>query len=316
MSNREGPVVRVAAPASLSNLGPGFDAFGLCVEGIADEVAATRVSQPGVRVLSVTGLSESIPCDETNTAAVGAQLVLERSGDGGGIELDVVKGIRIGSGIGGSAASAVAGAVAANEVLGRPLSNEEVLDAGLEAEKSAAGAIHGDNVLPCMFGGFVLTTPKSPEVYRRYDIGRGLSIALLLPKFTVLTEEARGVLPPVVPLFDAATTAAAAAHVLASLLDEDWSAFGAAIMKDRLVEPHRAKLAPFYDTVRASAMAAGALGCALSGSGPAMFAVTNSEIVCNLIVNEMLRALRSEGYDGVGRVTHADNTGVRILSSD
>lgn len=316
MSNREGTVVRVAAPASLSNLGPGFDAFGLCIEGIADEVAAVWVAEPGVRILSLTGLAEGIPCDETNTAVVGARLVLERSGRRGGIELEVVKGIRIGSGIGGSAASAVAGAVAANEALGRPLSNEEVLDAGLEAEKSAAGAIHGDNVLPCMLGGFVLTTPKAPEIYRRYDVGRGLHIALLLPKFTVLTEEARKVLPPEVPLFDAAVTAAAAAHVLASLLDEDWRGLGAAIMKDRLVEPHRAKLAPFYEPVRAAAISAGALGCALSGSGPAMFAVTDSGIVCERIVGEMSEVLASEGFDGIGHVTHVDNTGVRILSSD
>jgi homoserine kinase len=308
--------VRVIAPASLSNLGPGFDTFGLCISGIADEVEAERAATDGVKVGCVTGLDEGIPTDASNTAAVGAQLVLERSGKGGGLLLKLKKGIRIGSGIGGSAASAVAGAVAANEVLGRPLSKQEVLAAGLEAEQSAAGAIHGDNVIPCTLGGFILTTPGDPSLFQRYEVSEALQVSLLLPAVKVLTEEARTILPELVPLTDAVVTAAAAAHVVGALLAEDWPALGHAIMRDLLVEPERAKLIGFYSAVREAALKAGAYGCALSGSGPAMFAVSDSKDKAGRITHAMLDTLRAVGYDGSGRVVHADNRGVRVMTRE
>jgi len=308
--------VRVEAPASLSNLGPGFDAFGLCIDGIVDEVVVTRTDQAGVHVSSVEGVNEGIPADASNTAAVGAREVLRRSKAKCGLNVRIIKGIRIGSGIGGSAASAVAGAVAANEILGRPLPETEVIAAGLEAERSAAGAIHGDNVLPCMLGGFVLTTPGAPSIFRRYEVPRDLHIPLLLPHFTVLTEEARAVLPKNVPLTDAAVTAAAAAHAIGALLAGDWKSFGEAIMKDRLVEPQRAKLIDFYSAVKEAALEAGALGCALSGSGPAMFAVSDEPERAQSVADAMLVALRNAGHEGSCRVVHANNSGVKIYRSE
>jgi homoserine kinase len=308
--------VRVEAPASLSNLGPGFDAFGLCIDGIVDEVVITRTDQTGVHVSSIEGVSEGIPADASNTAAVGAREVLRRSKINCGLNIIIIKGIRIGSGIGGSAASAVAGAVAANEILGRPLPETDVIAAGLEAERSAAGAIHGDNVLPCMLGGFVLTTPGAPSIFRRYEVPSDLHIPLLLPNFTVLTEEARAVLPKNVPLTDAAVTAAAAAHAMAALLEGDWKSFGAAIMKDRLVEPQRAKLIEFYSAVKAAALEAGAFGCALSGSGPAMFAVSDTQDRAQSVADAMLVALRHAGHSGSSRVVHANNSGVKVHRSE
>lgn len=304
--------VRVKAPASLSNLGPGFDAFGLCIEGIGDEVVATRKVEPGIEVEGLEGFANGIPNDAKNIAAVGARLVLERSRRDGGIRLRIRKGIRIGSGIGGSAASAVAGTVAANELLGRPLSNDEVVLAALDAEQSAAGSVHGDNVLPCILGGFVLTTPGSPMTYRRYAVSGDLHLALLLPDFTILTENARASLPREVPLMDAALTAAAAAHVVASLLDEDWKAFGAAVMTDRLVEPHRALRMDFYASVKDAALDAGAFGCALSGSGPAMFAVTDSFSLADQVADAMLEALKRNGTAGESRVVRPGNGGVQV----
>lgn len=316
MAIDRGISVHVRAPASLSNLGPGFDAFGLCIDGIADEVFIERTEAEGVQITGLEGLTHGIPADATNTAVVGAQYVLDRSGLGGGLALRIRKGIRIGSGIGGSAASAVAGAVAANGVLGEPLAKEEVMVAGLEAERSAAGAIHGDNVLPCMLGGFVLTTPGDAMRFRRYDVPADLHIPLLLPEFTVLTENARAVLPKMMPLTDAAVTAAAAAHVVASLLSHDWPALGAAVMKDRLVEPHRAALIGFYSAVKDAALAAGALGCALSGSGPAMFAVADTMASAQAVAEAMLWALKDLGEKGSSHVVHASNSGVQVNRSE
>ncbi len=154
--------VTVFGPASLSNLGPGYDALGLCITGMGDRVTAWRTDAPGVTVDGPPGL----PTDaERNTAARAARHVLQQAGAGGGLGLRVEKGIPLGSGVGGSSASAVAGAVAANEVLGRPFDKAGLVEAVLEGER-AAGGYHGDNVLPALFGGLVLVSPADPTEYR------------------------------------------------------------------------------------------------------------------------------------------------------
>lgn len=268
------------APASLSNLGPGFDALGLAITGAGDRVAATRTDAPGVTVTSIAwdgalgGGTAALPTDPAhNTAARAAAHVLRLAGATGGLALTLDKGIPLGSGIGGSAASAVAGAVAADAALGAGLDAAALLAAALDGEAAVSGAAHADNVAPALLGGLVLVDPADPTSVRRLVTPDWPPLVVVLPAATVLTRDARAVLPATVPRADAAAQAASLAFLLDALAAGDWAAAGRRMETDRLAEPHRAPLVPVYAAVCAAARAAGAAGVCLSGSGPALVAL-------------------------------------------
>ena len=257
-------------PPSLSNLGPGFDTLGLCFKGPSDTVKATLTNGREVTVSS----DVSLPADPMkNTAGRAAKCVLDAAEATCGIHLKIKKGITIGSGIGGSAASAAAGAWATNLALGRPLEKVDLVKAVLEGESVASGgAYHGDNALPSLLGGLVLTSPVCPSDYRQIKLKEPLFITILLPKHPILTAEARSILPDAIPMRTAVENASDLALLLYALSEGDYADAGRYMMRDRIAEPARSTLLPFYEDVRAAAMKAGAWACAITGSGPAMFA--------------------------------------------
>ncbi len=301
------------APASLSNLGPGFDALGLAVQGIGDQVEAWRADGPGVTVELASG-DRAIPTDPgANTAGRAAERVLAQAGAAHGAHLRIHKGIPLGSGIGGSAASAVAGAWAVNALLEEPFEKEALIAAVLDGEAVASGARHGDNVLPSLLGGLVLVSPADPAEYRRVLLPPLPSICLVLPHVQVLTREARAILPPHVPRGDASGQAAGLALLLHALQTGDRAAAGRLIMRDRLAEPFRAALVPPYTAVKEAALGAGAAGCALTGSGPAMFALLHDEADARGVLAAMLAACRATGVGADGWLVRIDHEGARLL---
>lgn len=305
--------VEAFGPASLSNLGPGFDAIGLAIEGVGDVVEA-QWSEPSGVVVDVIEGAEGLSLEpERNTAAVAARAVLSRLGSERGVRLRICKGIRPGSGVGSSAASAVAGAWAVNVLHGTPLSKDELVEAVLTGEQVASGTRHGDNVLPALFGGLVIVSATEPERYRRLTLPRPLPIALLQPDVQVLTKAARAMLPEQVPLRDAVHNASVLAFLIDAFHAGDWETVGRCIMQDRLIEPVRAKLLPCYDAVREAALEAGAYGCAISGSGPALFALAETDDACAGVLKAMREACRCTGIAAHGRITHACARGVHTL---
>lgn len=304
--------VTVWGPASLSNLGPGFDALGLCLTGLGDRVEAWPTEAPGVTIHA----GPSIPTDpDANTAGRAAAHVLRQSREETGLALRIEKGIPLGSGVGGSAASAVAGAWAANEVLGRPFSKADLVGAVLEGEFAASGSYHGDNVLPALFGGLVLVSPSDPAAYRRLALPEPPPLAVVVPHVEVLTRQARAVLPESVPHQTASAQAAELAFLLTALQAGDWSEAGAHLMRDQLAEPHRRALVPVYDAVKEAALDAGAAGCALTGSGPAMFAVPSEGADVQTILAAMVAASRAGAIDAHGWIADVDTEGVRTLEA-
>lgn len=313
VSNGACPAISAFGPASLSNLGPGFDALGLAIEGVGDVVEARWSRTSGVEVEAIEGADELSLVPERNTAAVAAMGVLRRLGSERGVVLRIKKGIRPGSGIGSSAASAVAGAWAVNVLHGAPLEKEELVEAVLAGEQIASGTRHGDNVLPALFGGLVLVSSAEPERYRRLVLPRPLPIALIQPDVQVLTKAARAMLPERVPLRDAVHNASVLAFLIDAFHAGDWETVGRCVMQDRLIEPVRATLLPCYGAVRAAALEAGAYGCAISGSGPAMFALAENDAACTDVLSAMREACRCTGIASHGRVTHACARGVHTL---
>ena len=317
----EAPAATAFAPASLSNLGPGFDTLGLALDGIGDTVEAWRTDEPGVHVAPADDPdAPSIPLDPTqNTAAVAAAHVLHEARrahssspvlDGGGMALRIEKGIPIGSGIGGSAASAAAGAGAANRLLGTPFEKEALAEAVLAGEEIASGSRHGDNALPALFGGLMLVSPENPSVYRRLTLPAPLPVALVVPELSILTNEARATLPERVARTDATATAAALAFMIDAFCCGDYDTVGEHMMSDRIVEPARARLVPCYEAVRRAAMEAGALGCALTGSGPALFALAETDTRAATVADAMQRASREAGVEAARFVTRTDDAGM------
>lgn len=299
------------APASLSNLGPGFDALGLAITGRGDRVTAVRTPQPGVVVTAVTGVdADRVPREgHLNTAGRAAAWVLKASGATGGLALTIDKGIPLGSGIGGSAASAVAGALAANAALGAGVDRAGLRSAALDGEAAASGAAHGDNVLPCLLGGLVLVDPADAAQARSVALPPMPPMPVVVPATAVLTRAARAVLPESVSLADASAQAAALAFLLAALADGDWAAAGARLQTDRLAEPYRAPLVPVYGAVRRAALGAGAAGVCLSGSGPAMMALPGSEAGADAILAAMAEAA---GPGALAWLARVDTRGARL----
>ncbi len=260
--------IRVFAPATVANLGPGFDLLGLAVTGPGDEVEATPLPQPGRVTLEVVG-GAGIPTDpEANTAGIAARALLRQLGDPGGVALRLVKGLPPGSGLGSSAASAVAAAWAVARLYAPDLPREALLGACLEAEATVSGR-HLDNVAPALLGGLVLVRRVDPPQVLPLPFPRDLHLALVAPRITFRTEAARALLPRQVALEAAVAQGRNLAALLTACFRDDPDLFTASL-EDWLAEPYRIPRIPGFARARAAALEAGAQGGVLAGSGPTL----------------------------------------------
>jgi homoserine kinase len=295
------------APGSTSNVGPGFDCLGIALTGLGDRVTAERAGAPGVRVRSVSDPRLPLEADR-NTAALAAAEVLRQAGAGGvGLELEIEKGLPLAGGLGGSAASAVAGAVAANAVLGAPLGTEALLVCAVEAEARVAGR-HADNVAPSLLGGAVVVVSLEPLCYARITVHPSLRLVLVIPGYEVATSRARSLLPVVVARPEAVAQASALAGLVVGLERGDGALLAASTV-DRIAEPGRVPLYPGYREAREAALAAGAWGVAVSGAGPTLVALASEESAT--AVGEAAAAAYGEGKAQV-HVAEVDGQGARI----
>jgi homoserine kinase len=307
--------VTAFAPASIGNLGVGFDMLGLALAGAGDRVMARRTDNDRVSVAEVRGLDGEIHpylstnADE-NTASIAAQALWDEHGDRGSVELKVHKGVPLQSGMGSSAASAVAAVVAANALLESPLVVEDLLPYALEGEKYASGGVHTDNVAPSLFGGLIL----SPEVLLpeiiRLPTPEGVSAVLMHPDLQVNTATARRLLPKSISMklwLDQQGLLAGFVHACAS---GDIDLIGRTL-RDVVIEPHRKGNVTCFDDVVAAAYKAGALGCTLSGSGPSIFALCKDNDARN-IASAMEQACRAQGIGCQSWVSPMNAPGARI----
>ena len=302
--------VRVFAPGSVGNLGPGLDILGLAVGGAGDIVAAERENRPGI-TLADPGHA-ALPTDPTrHSAAIAAAAVLRQAGAGFGLTLRVTKGLPLAGGQGGSASSAVAGAVAANLLLDRPLGTEALLLAALEAETAVAGR-HADNIAPILLGGLVLIRSMEPLDVIRLPVPPALRVVLAHPERSMTTRDGRAMLPVSVGREDALHQAAQVGAIVAAAFRGDLALMGRAI-DDRIAEPARAPALAGFREAKAAALSAGALGCSISGSGPTAFALVDSEAAGERVAAAMREAYRATGISCATRVAQADDQGARAL---
>ncbi len=301
--------ITVYAPGSSSNLGAGFDCLGLALDGWGDSVTASRSNHAGVRVVAAS--DPRIPLENTrNTAALAAMAVLRRAGEEFGIELEIQKGLPLAAGLGGSAASAVAGAVAAEALVQAPLSRDGLLAAALEAEAAVSGGPHADNVAPSLLGGAVLVACHDPLRLTTVRVHPSFSFVLVTPDYAVETARARALLPGSVPRQDAVEQSAHLAGLVLGLERGDPDLIRDC-MTDRIAEPSRAALFPGYLRAFAAGIAAGAAGVAVSGAGPTLVAVVAGGTAAP-VARAMVDAFARDGYAATSRETRLDKAGARV----
>ncbi|MDP9423877.1 MAG: homoserine kinase [Pseudomonadota bacterium] len=261
-----------SAPASIGNVGVGFDILGQAFDAARDRVTAVREEEAGVRLGTVSGLAVSLPEDpRMNTALAAAQAVLAAAGNPFGARLSIEKGVPLAAGMGGSAASAVAGAAAANALLDDPFPLESLLPFALEGERVASDPPHWDNVMASLYGGLILAASENPPLLHRLPAPDGVVAILLHPAVKIETRMARSILAPEVPLKLAVEHSRRVASFVAGCCTSNVALIRAGL-EDILVEPQREHLLPLLPAVRRAALEAGALGCSFSGSGPSVFA--------------------------------------------
>jgi homoserine kinase len=315
MSNTK--AVRAFAPATVGNIICGFDIFGLALGEPGDEVEARLRSEPGVVISAVHGDGGRLPTDAArNVAGVATSAVLAESGmEDVGIEIEVWKGLPISGGMGGSAASAVAAVVAADELLQTKLSPEALLRCASEGERGPKGDTHPDNIAPALHGGMVMVRPEEPEIVIPLPVPAGLAVALVHPELELETSDMRGVLPDDIPLTQAVRQWADCSALVVGLYESDWDLIARSLV-DRVAEPHRSRFIPGFDAVRAAGLEAGALGAGLSGSGPSMFALCQTATDAQTVAAAMAEAFAGVGIDGADtHVSEVANTGAHVIET-
>ncbi len=303
--------VRAFAPGTVANLGPGLDILGLAVEGAGDTVRIERTAEPGVTIRE-SGHPD-IPRDASrNTAGIAAAKVLECAGaKATGLVIDVTKGLPLSGGQGGSAASAAAAAVAVNALLGSPLAKADLLLACLAAEEAVAGR-HADNAAAALFGGVILVRSLDPLDVVPLPFPDELLVVLVAPEQRLSTQQARAALPAKVDRGLALTQAAQVGAIVAALARGNYSLLSRSV-EDRIAEPARAPLLPGFSEAKAAALGAGALGCSISGAGPAAFAFAVGQESASRIAAAMIGAYESRGVAARGRACRIDARGARVL---
>ncbi|MDR0523495.1 MAG: homoserine kinase [Candidatus Methanoplasma sp.] len=293
-----GEWIRIRAPATTSNIGAGFDIFGLALDSPFD-IMEGRASPSGTSVSEIRGRgAEGIPRDPaSNSAAIAAAEVLKRAGAGFGVELRIEKGIRPCSGIGSSGASAAGGAYLANLLCGSPLSDAEVILCAAHAEEVMSGGFHADNVAPCILGGFTIIRSYEPFEVSRIEPPANLGVVVAMPDVMVCTADSRRVIPKEVSVRDLVFHVGNASTLVYAMMTGDLAKIGRSV-KDAVFEPARASLVPHLREAEAAATSHGALVSFLGGSGPCVISFYDRDTHCGDRIAESVREVYARGGMG------------------
>jgi homoserine kinase len=305
--------VTAFAPATVSNVACGFDVLGFALDSPGDEVTAT-FGPPGVTIDGIVGDAGRLPREAAkNTAGVAAQALLTYLGDRRGVALTIRKGLPLSSGLGGSAASAVAAVVAVQALLGASTTPEVLMACAFEGERVGAGSAHGDNIAPAVYGGLVLVRTANPPDVVRLPVPNGLTAVVVHPHLEIETAKARALLGDTVRLGDAIRQWANLGAFVDGLHRSDFALISRSL-EDVIAEPRRASLVPGLASIKSAAAGAGALGCSLSGSGPSLFALCQDAATARRVAAAMTDAVkRSIGGEPEVYVSPVGQQGAHVV---
>jgi len=261
------------APASVGNVAIGFDILGFSIDALGDRATVRRTSERGVQVRAIRGVVRDLPMEAAKNTAGRALIAMQEALNlDFGFELELDKGIPLASGLGGSAASAVAAVVAANALRPAPRSQLELLQYAMQGEAVASGSMHVDNIAPSLYGGLVLTVGIDHPRVKQIPVPSAIRAVIVHPHMFLSTRQARAILKDSVKLADFVWQTANLAGFISGCYTNDLDMLRESF-EDVVIEPQRAALIPGFADVRRAAMAAGAMGCSISGAGPTLFAL-------------------------------------------
>ena len=308
--------VRVFAPATVANVGCGFDVLGFAIDEPGDEIVARVREEPGVVITAVHGDGGKLPLQiDQNTAGVAATALLQDVTDNlsFGIELELYKKMPLGSGLGSSAASAVAAVVAVNRLLGDPYERKDLLQFAVEGERVACGAAHADNAGASLLGGFVFIRSNHPMDVFPIDYPDDLHSTVIHPHIEIRTEDTRKILRKQILLARAVAQWGNVGALVAGLMKGNHDLIGRSL-HDEIIEPIRSVLIPGFNQMKSAAMDAGALGCSISGSGPSVFALSRSKEEAQKIGSAMKSAVTLVGLDSDVYISKINKAGSTVIS--
>ncbi len=306
--------IKVFAPASVTNVSCGFDVLGFAIDWPGDEIVLRINGKSGVKIKKITGDGRKLPLDpENNTAGLSLLALMEHLKFDRGVEIEIHKKMALGSGLGSSAASAVASVYALNELLGKPLKKEELLPFALEGEKlTCGGTPHADNVSACLYGGFVIVRSIFPLDVINISTPKNLYVTIAHPHLEINTADTRKILRKQILLSDAVKQWGNVAGLVAGLINEDYNLIGRSL-QDVIIEPIRSILIPGFNEIKQAAINAGALGCSISGSGPSIFAFSKTKAIADKAGKEMMKILKSINVDGDLYISKINKKGPRVI---
>jgi homoserine kinase len=305
--------IRVFAPATVANVACGFDIFGLAVEKPGDEVVVKKRTDDKIVITEITGDEGKLTYDpEKNTVSVPILRYLEKLGIKQGFDIILHKKMPLGSGLGSSSASSVAGVYAVNKLLGEPMKTEELLPFSMEGERVACGAAHADNVAPALLGGFVIIRSYDPLDFIKINTPDDLYVSIVHPDIEVNTKDARIILRQEAILKKIIAQTGNVAGMVAGLLTDNYDLIGRS-MTDHLIEPNRAILIPFFNEVKAAALETGALGASISGAGPSIFAFVEGQDKAEQVGAAMKSVFNKQGIETNLFVSRVNQHGPRVL---
>jgi homoserine kinase len=301
------------APASVGNVAIGFDILGFAVDALGDRVTVTRKAEPGVTITRISGIAGELPTQpEKNTAGRSLLAMCETLKPEFGFEMHIEKGIPLGSGLGGSAASAVGAVVAANALLPQPCTKLELLKFAMQGEAVASGSMHVDNIAPSLFGGLVLTVGIDHPRVKQIPVPPDVRAVMVHPHMFLSTKQARSILKRTVDLSDFVWQTANLAGFISGCYTNDLDMIRASL-EDVVIEPQRQALIPGFSSVRSAALHAGALGCSISGAGPTMFAWAPSASATG-VLEAMRREFVRQSVQIDEWIVEIQSQGARVVS--
>lgn len=302
--------INIFAPATVANVACGFDVLGFCLDSVGDDMIIRKTQEKGIRITDIKGYD--LPLEtEKNVAGVSALAMYNDIQPDCGFEIEIQKNIKPGSGIGSSAASAVGSVFGMNELLGKPYNKTQLTNFAMKGEALASQSEHADNIAPALFGGFTLVKSISPLEVLEIPTPKDLFVTLIHPQIEIKTAEARAILPKDVPLKKAITQWANVGSLIHALHTNNYELIQRSLT-DVIIEPYRSKLIPKFNDVKSAALEAGALGCAISGSGPSIFALSKGETMAKNVQNALDDVYSKTPIDFHTFVSKINTEGIKI----
>ena len=305
--------IKVFAPASIANLGCGFDIMGMALDEVGD-VLEMSLDEAGEGIAITNETDVPLPEDiEDNVITPVLRKFFAMTGHAGRVEVRVLKKIYPGSGIGSSAASSAAAAFGINELFGAPLGEEDVVVCAMEGENLASGGYHADNAAPAVMGGITLIRGYDPLDIIKLPVPGNLYCPVIHPHLMVSTKEARSILPKEIPMHTAVTQWGNVGGLVAGLCSGNIELVGRS-MRDAVAEPFRKQFIPGFDELRAKLLGAGALAMNISGSGPSVFALASRSDIAQRVGAIMERHFAQQGILSETYVVKVSNKGARLIA--